>query len=445
MAKTTRDLAVSARLPWFVLLYAGVVGGSFALLASSVAGAGGLSWLFVFWILLIVVTDAVPVPLPGGGFITPSSALDYAGILVLGPVPTALAEAAATLVVGLGTRRPLHKTLWNAAAFSGTVLVAGRVYEILSGHPGAALRLPADIPALLAMAVIYHALNTGLVSLVIGLTEGRRPWQVWQVNYVWTTLHMAAALPLGVAIAAAFESVGVWGVLLFVAPLLLARYTFQLYREARRDLIEFAGTLAGIIDEFDPTTCRHSQRVSRYAGLLAREMGLPEREAEHVETCGLLHDIGKIAVSQRDIVQKPGPLTDEERARVALHADLGAEILGRVAAFKGMAPIVRMHHERMDGRGYHRLLPEDVPLPARIVTVADAFDAMTSDRVYRPALTLKEAVAELDRHAGRQFDPTVVHALHRLLERGEIQVGTETAPVAPGRHAEPGFASAGLV
>src|SRR5262249_25105994 len=158
-----------------------------------------------------------------------------------------------------------------------------------------------------------------------------------------------------------------------------------------------------------------------------------------VETCGLLHDIGKIAVSQRDIVQKPGPLTEEERARVALHADLGAEILGKVAAFRSLAPIVRLHHERMDGLGYHRLLPGDVPIEARIVTVADAFDAMTSDRVYRRALTLEAAVAELDRHAGRQFDPTVVRALHRLLERGEIEVG-EAAPAEPARPAEPGYA-----
>jgi putative nucleotidyltransferase with HDIG domain len=228
----------------------------------------------------------------------------------------------------------------------------------------------------------------------------------------------------------------VWGALLIVAPMWLARYTFQLSRAAQRDLIEFAGALVGLIDEFDPTTRRHSERVSRYAGLLARELGLSKREIEHAKTCGLLHDIGKIAVSQRDIVQKPGPLTEGERALVALHADIGADILGRVQAFKDLAPIVRLHHERMDGRGYHRLTPDDVPLLARIVTVADAFDAMTSDRVYRPALNLEDAVAELDRHCGRQFDPVIVHALNRLLERGELMPVTEAvAEPAPARAA----------
>ena len=257
----------------------------------------------------------------------------------------------------------------------------------------------------------------------------------------WLLLTYAGVVVFGAIVLLAGAATGtlpifwqVWGALLIVAPIWLARYTLQLSRSAQRDLIEFAGALAGIIDEFDPTTRRHSERVSRYAALLARELGLPKREIERARTCGLLHDIGKISVSQRDIVQKPGPLTEEERARVALHADIGADILGRVQAFRELAPIVRLHHERMDGRGYHRLTPDEVPLLARIVTVADAFDAMTSNRVYRPAMNLDDAMAELDRHRGRQFDPDIVQALCRLMERGELLPQTETLlPEAPER------------
>jgi putative nucleotidyltransferase with HDIG domain len=295
------------------------------------------------------------------------------------------------------------------------------------------------------MGVVYHALNTGLVSVVIALSEGRATWRVWQVNYVWTVLHMVAALPFGAAIATAYQSLGLWGLVLFVAPLLLARYTFQLYLETKRDLIDFAGVLAGLIDEFDPYTCRHSQRVSRYAALLAREMGLPERTVEEAEYSGLLHDIGKIAISQRDIVQKPGPLNDEERARVALHADLGADILGRVRAFRRFSPVVRFHHERMDGRGYHRLPGSQVPSISRIVMVADAFDAMTTDRVYRNALRLEDAVAELDRHAGRQFDVRVVQAFHRLLDRGAVPIHDEAPVLVPESLHRPGLVNAGIV
>ena len=446
MANEPRVPAATAGSPWFPLFYLAVVGGSLLLLASGLGDLSGASWsLLALWIVLIAAIDAAPVTLPGGGYITPASALDYAGILILGPMATAVAEFVATLVLQIaGRRRPLHKAFFNACTFAGTVLVAGRVYGILGGVPGAPLRFPEGIPALLAMGVVYHTLNTGIVALVIGLSEGRRPWHVWQVNYVWTTLHMVAALPFGAAIATAHQALGVWGLVLFVAPLLLARHTFQLYRETKRDLIDFAGVLAGIIDEFDPYTCRHSQRVSRYSGMLAREMGLPERSVENAEYCGLLHDIGKIAVSQRDIVQKPGPLNEEERARVALHADIGADILGRVRAFRNFAHVVRFHHERMDGRGYHRLPGREVPLTSKIVMVADAFDAMTTDRVYRNAMRLEEAVAELDRHAGRQFDAGVVAAFHRLLDRGAMPI--EEVPPAFGEPlSRPGLVSAGLV
>jgi len=201
--------------------------------------------------------------------------------------------------------------------------------------------------------------------------------------------------------------------------------------------------LAGMIDEFDPYTHRHSHRVSRIAARIARELGLPERRVLEVEYSGLLHDIGKVSVTQRDVVQKPGPLTLGEYLLVCRHADIGAEILDQVRAFRRLAPVVRHHHERMDGRGYHRLPGKEVSLAARIVTVADAFDAMTSHRVYRAALSLEDAVAELDRHSGTQFDPMVVRALKRLLEKGEVVPSPQPVPDRK-ESFEPDLAGAGV-
>jgi putative nucleotidyltransferase with HDIG domain len=407
----------------------------------------GTPWVLVLlWLALILITDAAPVSLPGGGYITVSSTVDYAGILILGPVPVALAEFVATLVLQLGVRRrPVHKALFNASAFAATVMIAGWVFQVMGGVPGAPLQFPQILPPLLSMGVTYYVVNTALVSLVIALAEGRKAWRVWQVNYLWTILHMFASLPFGVALAVAFHALGIWGILLFIVPLLLARYTFKLYIETKRDLVDFAGVLAGVIDEFDPYTCQHSQRVSLFAGLLAREMGQSERGVEQAEVSGLLHDIGKIAVSQRDLVLKPGPLTLEERARVCLHADIGADIVGRVRAFKRHSPAVRFHHERMDGRGYHNIPGMEVPLTARIVMVADAFDAMTSDRVYRKAMKLEDALAELDRHSGTQFDSLVVAALNRLIDRGEIEISDESPHYEPKEFARPGLVNAGLL
>jgi putative nucleotidyltransferase with HDIG domain len=295
------------------------------------------------------------------------------------------------------------------------------------------------------MGIAYYVLNTTMVSLVIALSEARKAWRIWQVNYLWTVLHMVGALSVAVTLTVVYHEVGAWGVVLFVVPLWLARHTFTLYTESKRDLIDFAGVLAGVIDEFDPYTCQHSQRVSRYAGQLARELGVSEREVERAECAGLLHDLGKISGSQRDLVLKPGPLTPEERARACLHADIGADILDRVRAFENLAPVVRYHHERMDGRGYHNIPANDVPFTAKVVMVADAFDAMTSDRVYRKALSLSEALEELDRHAGTQFDRGVVLALNRLIDRGEIRIKEGTPQHEVEEFARPGMVNAGLV
>jgi len=440
-------LAPPGASPWFPVYYGFVVLAGLTLLLWHLdALAASPPFLVVLWFALIVLTDAAPVNLPGGGFITVSSTLDYAGILILGPVPTAVAEFAATLILQLGVqRRPIHKAVFNACAFAGTVMAAGWVYRILGGVPGQPLTFPHVLVPILGMGMSYYTLNTMIVSLVIALSEGRKTWQIWQVNYVWTIFHMVASLPFGAAVAVAYFGLGTWGVVLFIFPILLARYTFKLYIETKRDLLDFAGVLAGVIDEFDPYTRRHSQRVSRYSANLAREMGLSEREVERVEYGGLLHDIGKIKMSQRDLILKPGRLTPEERQRICLHAGLGADILERVRAFRRVAPLVRYHHERLDGRGYHNLPASDLPLGARIVMAADAFDAMTSDRVYRKALSLEESLAEMRRCAGEQFDPDVVKALERLVHRGEIAVGEDAAPPEPGPLARPGLVNAGLV
>jgi len=447
MVKRMRAIATHAAFPWLPLYYLLIVGGGTLLLGWNIPGISESAWpLILVWLVLILATDAAPVSLPGGGFITVSSTVDYAGILILGPVPVALAEFVATLILQLAVRRrPFHKALFNASAFAGTVLVAGWVFTSMGGVPGGAIEFPSILPPLLAMGMVYYALNTSIVSVILALADGKKAWRIWQVNYLWTILHMMASLPFGAAFAVAYHALGIWGVVLFVIPLLLARYTFKLYIEMKRDLVDFAAVLAGMIDEFDPYTCQHSQRVSRYAGLVAREMGLSERGVEKAEVSGLLHDLGKISVTQRDIVLKPGPLTAEERARICLHADIGADIVGRVRAFQGLAPAVRYHHERMDGRGYHKLPAAEVPLTARVVMVADAFDAMTSDRVYRKALSLEEALAELDRHSGTQFDKSAVEALNRLVARGEIQISDETQQNPTEEFARPGLVNAGLV
>jgi HD-GYP domain-containing protein (c-di-GMP phosphodiesterase class II) len=173
------------------------------------------------------------------------------------------------------------------------------------------------------------------------------------------------------------------------------------------------------IDARDPYTARHSEKVAAYAVRLARALGLPPSDCDRIHLSGMLHDIGKVAL-ERSVLHKPGPLDDDEWAQVRDHPAQSAHILGAVARFACYVPGARHHHERYDGRGYpDGLAGKAIPLDARILAVADSYDAMTSDRSYREALSHDEAIARLQAAAGTQLDPVCVRAFAALvLDRG---------------------------
>jgi diguanylate cyclase (GGDEF)-like protein/putative nucleotidyltransferase with HDIG domain len=185
---------------------------------------------------------------------------------------------------------------------------------------------------------------------------------------------------------------------------------------AREVQLETLLALAEALDLRDAGTGDHSQTVGRYCAALARELDLPPARSERVRLAGVLHDIGKVGLSDA-VLRKPGPLDDDEWAEMRRHPEMGARILGS-SEFDDIRPWVLAHHERWDGAGYPAgIRGEEIPLEARIVAVADAFEAMTSDRTYRPAVGRDAALAELRRCAGSQFDPAVVEAFLAVLER----------------------------
>jgi putative nucleotidyltransferase with HDIG domain len=184
--------------------------------------------------------------------------------------------------------------------------------------------------------------------------------------------------------------------------------------ESEETYLGVIGTLANALDARDPYTAGHSIRVARLSVAVAREMGLSEADIETLRLGALLHDIGKIGVSD-SVLRKPGKLTDEEFEQIKLHPTLGARILKPLRMFDAQIAIVELHHERPDGRGYpHGLVGDAIPVAARIVHVADAFDAMTSARAYRPGRPAEAALEELRRWTGTDFDSTVVSAITAL-------------------------------
>ncbi len=207
-------------------------------------------------------------------------------------------------------------------------------------------------------------------------------------------------------------------------------------REAQSTFVHTLGIMAEVIDLRDPYTAGHSKRVGDYSRRLAIAIGLTAREVDVIESGALLHDIGKIGVPDA-VLFKPGPLDAQERRTISIHPVVGARLLAGISAMDDVVPCVLHHHEKLDGTGYpDRLEGEAIPIGARVIAVADTFDAMTTDRPYRAALSAEIAIGEMVRVAGTQLDERLVLAFSQLIVRGEI--------VPPPTHADLHHAAAGI-
>jgi putative nucleotidyltransferase with HDIG domain len=188
--------------------------------------------------------------------------------------------------------------------------------------------------------------------------------------------------------------------------------------------LQFVEVMAQALDARDPYTAGHSLRVADYSYALAKEMGLSDADADTIRVSAQLHDIGKIGIPD-EVLQKPSRLTAEEYGLIKLHPQIGRKILEKVGRFERLLGVVELHHENHDGTGYpYGLAGDKVPIDARIVHVADSFDAMTTTRSYRPALSLRSAVQEIEKNIGTQFDPAAAKAFLKLIAEGGIETGS---------------------
>jgi putative nucleotidyltransferase with HDIG domain len=277
---------------------------------------------------------------------------------------------------------------------------------------------------LLAAAITQFASNTAAMSIIIGLTEDKRVRKVWTETYLWTFPYYMVGAAIAGLVSLLNRHFAWQGSLLVLPPIYLIYRSYRLYLgklEAEKLHAEKLSNLhlrtiealALAIEAKDQTTGEHLQRVRVYAMELARELKLSEDETEALRAASVLHDIGKLAVPEH-IISKPGKLTPEEFEKMKIHPIVGAEILEQVDFPYPVVPIVRAHHEKWDGSGYpNGLQGEAIPIGARILAAVDCLDALASDRQYRRALPLHEAMAKVASEAGVSFDPRVVEILQR--------------------------------
>jgi putative nucleotidyltransferase with HDIG domain len=207
----------------------------------------------------------------------------------------------------------------------------------------------------------------------------------------------------------------------------LETYIKDLQQSAAENRELFLGTVKGLaaaIDGKDPYTRGHSERVSRISMAIAQRLGLPDDECEKIRISALLHDVGKIAIDD-NILKKPAALTDDEFAIMKQHPQKGYKIMSQIRAMKEFLPGMYMHHEMVNGQGYPQgLKGDEIPLMAKVVAVADTFDAMTTDRPYQQAMKFEDAVARIQSFVGTRYDAVVVSAFVEACEDGQIRPGS---------------------
>ena len=387
--------------------------------------------LFVALLALSVISSAMKVDMPvgvGSSCISLSYAVDFTALLLLGPgaaMLIAMASAWAQCTFRMKERNPPHRTLFSIASLALTVAASGRAYTWLGGTYG---QFTTTLQPLLAAAMTYFLVNSVTVAAAFALANRRDIFRVWHDNFLWSiTSYAVGAIAAGVA-AEVFQRAGHWQTLLAFIPLCLTYRTYRIYLERiadeQRRVTEWAQlhresteVLARAIQAKDGGGTSHVERVQYYATNLARRVGLSETDAHAVEIAALLHDIGKLAVPEH-ILSKPGPLTPHERKKMQIHAQVGAQIVEAVPFPCPVAPVIRSHHERWDGTGYPMgLSGTDIPIGARILAVVDCFDAVTSERPYRRAVTPEAAIRLLEQDAGKAFDPAIVKTFAELLPK----------------------------
>ncbi|MBC8499519.1 MAG: HD domain-containing protein [Candidatus Atribacteria bacterium] len=408
-------------MPLKLKIYIGVITALaislFIYLIPSLPSLSNIWLVLIFFLVISAFAEFIPVDLPVSGAVSIGFPIDFVLILVYGPALAMLITALGALIGEIIERKvSWYKIIFNASQFALSAGIAGIVYQELGGVIGTTNLTSYIIPALIC-ALTYYFINSFLFMMVIHLAEGISIWAIWKTQLKGIIATYIALAPIGFIMAMVYIGTGIWGIILFFFPLILARRSFELYTKMRKVYLDTIRALAAAIDAKDPYTKGHSERVAEMSVALAQELNLSDRDTENIEYTALLHDIGKIGIAD-SILGKKGSLTSQEFDKIKEHTIMGANIIEPIDFLKNSYSAIYHHHEKYNGEGYpDGIKSEDIPILARIIAVADAYDAMGSDRPYRKKLNKDKILQELKDQSGKQFDPEVVKALISVLDR----------------------------
>jgi len=339
-------------------------------------------------------------------------------------VSVALASLAAQILA----RKPLLKVVFNTAQNPLSLALGIVAYRTFGGQPLHSIGESSSL-SLFALFLVFFLTNSICVSGAVGIVSGRNAWLVWRENTLGALPYDFLSLPVILFFVWIYTQYGVVGAFVLAVPMLGLRQLYKVnwqLEQTNRELLEL---MVAAIEARDPYTSGHSRRVAEKARVIAKAVGLREKEIERIAAAALLHDVGKIHEVFGPILSKPGRLTPEEQVIMRTHPVKSAELAGTVTQLRDVVPLIRHHHENWDGTGYPDGLRGDaIPLGSRIIMFADTIDAMTTDRPYRAALDSTSVRKELLRFRGTQFDPQICDALLRSAEYSKLFAPTSAAP-----------------
>lgn len=369
--------------------------------------------------LFAALGERFPLNLTHKTTINTTSAAIFAMVLTL-PTPLPGLLALMALSISQDARRRANRkitapeVLFNVGQGTLYTLASAVAFNLASRRAfGPEIGELGSLSAIVVAGIAMYLVNTGAVAVAAGLQMEVAPVRIWRQSLALDLAPQFALSAVGV-LAAVIAEQGWYLVPLLALPGVLLHRSVQETVRLRAETRDALAALVEVVELRDPYTAGHSRRVAASARLIAHQMGLTAEEADTIESAGQVHDIGKVAVDPH-VLLKSSKLTDDEWTQMQMHPVHGANVVDRFAAYRQGAKIVRHHHERWDGGGYpDHIAGEEIPLGARILAVADSFDAMTSDRPYRDGMPAERAIAILADGSGTQWDPAVVDAFLAL-------------------------------
>lgn len=365
----------------------------------------------IVFIVLAIASEKFPLQLSfGKAYLGWSGTVFWSLIVLFHPLLASSTAFVALIISELAVhKKSFLKAIFNATQVGISTFVGGYIFVSVSGQVGFSISPPFFIGFFLA-ALGYWICNTGFVTVGAAILYGENMSNFWKQNYQWAFIYELTSAPIALAVAFAYYKLWLIGLALVTLPIMMVRQAYSQYLELKKTYRETVRTLVKIIEMHDPYTAGHSDRVATYARRLCDSLRLSPALTEKIELAAFLHDLGKIHLDLSNIIRKAGKLNEEERRLIKLHSVVSADLANQVSYFKGeIEAMIRHHHENWDGSGYpHGLKGEVIPLGSRIILLADAFDAMTTSRVYRDALNLERVKEEFRKFAGIQFDPRLI-------------------------------------